>query len=375
MFKDIHTGYNKLIFADTAGTRFSDAFTFAIGTATIDAENVLTFTATVTESILLDGMSVQDVTPTAYVAPYGYDTKDFIQSAKNTNLEDPGTGWTVTVTSTATTKTWTVRLDLDTVGGAGWTSRIADGTIQRVELGIRARLANLDGLQCDDHGTAIDCPVALNMVTKTFDIVGKKFLPAVAIVDVNKCNTCHEALATTFHTADRGGSVVGCRLCHTTLRAGGHLEMQSRSIDSYVHAIHAMQPFDTGDLVVTDAVAMLGYEHHVASTYPNFTLMNCESCHFAGTYVVPDRSGSLPGLHSAAAVVAGWDRAVDHVPSYVTGPASRACGSCHRARAINADDAGDLDALNEHVRTFGTMIEGDETVLDAVIKKLMDAFK
>ena len=73
------------------------------------------------------------------------------------------------------------------------------------------------------------------------------------------CNNCHDALATTFHTPDRGGNVVVCRLCHITKAAGSHLELQSRSIDSYTHAIHRFQDFDTGTIDFTDPVEAMEY--------------------------------------------------------------------------------------------------------------------
>ena len=117
------------------------------------------------------------------------------------------------------------------------------------------------------------------------------------------------------------------------------------------------------------------YEHHIASTYPNFTILNCESCHNPGTYDVPDQSKSLPGVLSAAAAVTSKDRNIGAVPSYVTGPASRACGSCHRADMINADSANALTSFNEHTASFGTLVEASDGVFDGVIEKLMSMFK
>ena len=76
---------------------------------------------------------------------------------------------------------------------------------------------------------------------------------AIVRVDTG-CNNCHDALADTFHSPDRGGNIVVCRLCHITKDAGSHLEMQSRSIDSYAHGIHSFQPFDIGDIDFTDPV-------------------------------------------------------------------------------------------------------------------------
>jgi hypothetical protein len=376
-FKQIHSGYDKLTYTAN-GTKYSTAFTTAISDASV-ANNVLSFTVTVTENVDLAGLAPADVKPTAYLAPYGYDTKDFLLAAKNTKLATPGAGWTVTPgTATATTMSWAVTANLATVGGSAWTDKIASGAIKRLEIGVLPFLANLDGITYLPHGstTPATAPVALNMVTKTFDLAGNAFAAAgTAIVDTTKCNKCHDALGTTFHTADRGGSVVGCRLCHTTLSGGSHLEMQSRSIDSYVHAIHAMQPFDVGDVDFSDPVAAMKYNHHVESTYPNFTLLNCESCHNPGTYEVPDQTKSLPGILSAADAVEGLaGRNIGLVPSVVVGPASRACGSCHRAHMINENLGGELAAFEEHTASFGTRLENGTGVLDAAIAKIMSLF-
>ena len=68
---------------------------------------------------------------------------------------------------------------------------------------------------------------------------------------------------------DRGGNIVVCRMCHITKSGGSHLEMQSRSIDSYVHAIHSFQAFDIGDIDFADPVEAMQYEHHIEFPYPD----------------------------------------------------------------------------------------------------------
>jgi hypothetical protein len=80
---------------------------------------------------------------------------------------------------------------------------------------------------------------------------------------------------------------------------------------------------------------------------------------------------SLPSLLSASDTVAG--RSISGVPSYVVGPASRACGACHRAELINEDEAGALAAFNQHTATFGTLVAapGGATDLDAVTSNIM----
>ena len=84
----------------------------------------------------------------------------------------------------------------------------------------------------------------------------------------------------------------------------------------------------------------------------------------------------LPGLLSASDSVEGRD--ISDVPVYVTGPASRACGGCHRAELINEDDAGALMAFNQHVMQGGYLIQGGEDAsgtLATVIAEIMAIVK
>jgi hypothetical protein len=168
-------------------------------------------------------------------------------------------------------------------------------------------------------------------------------------------------------------------MCHITKSRGSHLEVQSRSIDSYVHAIHQMQPFDIGDIDFADPVEALHYEHHTGMPYPTHGIQNCESCHFEGTYEVPDQSKSLPGALSGTDSVEGWDRDIGDMPIYITGPASRACGGCHRAELINADDANGLAAFMQHTKMGGYLIEGGDDdypdTLAGVIDDIMAYFE
>jgi OmcA/MtrC family decaheme c-type cytochrome len=378
-FAEIHSGYSKAIYA-TEGVRYADTVESTVTSASFDAaSNVLTVDFSVSGAA-----ANAIVKPTVVVSLYGYDTKDFIVSGHGSaadgkrNLEwaeaSSRNGPRLTVapaTATAGNTTWTATADLST-----WATMLADGAVKRAEIGFLPYV----GLDQTVAAGGANPYIAVGGVTKTFDLVGKALLAdddakayGRAIVDTGKCNACHDALATTFHSPAYGSAgVVGCRLCHVGLSGGSHLEMQSRSIDSYVHAIHSMQPFDIGDIDFTDPVAFTRYAHHIESTYPNFTLLNCESCHNPGTYEVPDNSRSLPGLLSAADAVA--DRSIGAVPAYVTGPASRACGSCHRARMINEDNMGELVSFNEHTGTFGYLLEGTTDVLNAAIAKIMAIF-
>ena len=85
--------------------------------------------------------------------------------------------------------------------------------------------------------------VAVDATSRTFDLGGNKFddKAFAPIATAEKCESCHAALATTFHEPSYGGSVTVCRMCHIVKSGASHLEMQSRSLDSYVHAIHSSQ--------------------------------------------------------------------------------------------------------------------------------------
>jgi len=223
--------------------------------------------------------------------------------------------------------------------------------------------------------------LALDAPSRTFDLAANAFddefySPIVRVTD--GCENCHDALATTFHSPDRGGNIVVCRLCHITKSGGSHLEMQSRSIDSYVHAIHSFQAFDIGDIDFADPVQALHYEHHIEFPYPTHGITDCESCHNADTNNVPDQTKSLPGILSASDPINGWDRKIGEVPEYVTGPASRACGGCHRAVVIKEDEAVELIVFNQHTKQGGYLVEGGEdatSTLGTVIDEIMAIFR
>ncbi|MDH5735777.1 MAG: hypothetical protein OEY87_06605, partial [Gammaproteobacteria bacterium] len=379
---EIHTGYNPEIYADATGLKFSDAYIATVDDASFDsATNILTINFSVTEVTPVSGFAVDTVVPTVLVGLYGYDTKHFIvaphgrDADRNRLLEFPIDGTTVNPRFeivSAAGGAWEVTADLSM-----WADMIAEGAIKRAEIGFMPALGvngpldvrNGTGEYADDVIRAMDAP------SRTFDLTTNAFddgyYPDVVKVD-GGCNNCHDALATTFHSGNRGGNIKICKMCHEPSSAGSHLEMQSRSIDSYVHAIHSFQAFDPGDIDFTDPVAALEYEHHVNHTYPNFTIKNCESCHNPGTYDVPDQSKSLPGVLSGSDNVA--DRNIGTVPSYVTGPASRACGSCHRADMINADDAAALGAFNGHTKTFGYLVENGDSIWDTIVEKVMSMF-
>jgi len=370
-FSAIHTGYATDIYADADGTKYAEVFTVSVDSASLDA-NTLTIGFSATKNADITALDAADIVPTVMVALYGYNTKDFIVAAhgrdedRNRLLEYTAGGENPRFTTvSAADGNWEITADLSM-----WADMLADGTIKRAEICVMPALDDANGDE-----------VALNAPSRTFDLGANAFDDGFYsdIVDVeNGCNTCHDALGTTFHSGKRGGNMKVCRACHVTLTRGSHLEMQSRSIDSYVHAIHAFQAFDIGDVNFADPVEAVKYDHHVGHVYPNFTIKNCESCHFEGTFDVPDQSKSLPGANAASDTVETWDRNIGDVPLSITGPGSRACGSCHRAKLINEDDAVKLITLDQHIKQGGYSIEGGDdypTVLGEVIDTIMGLFK
>ncbi len=327
-FNLIHSGYDQAIYT-ADGLKYSEAISVTIDSAAFDGSKLnIKFSAA--ESPDIDKIDVADIVPTVMVGLYGYNTKDFIIGAHERLFDDNGDGVIDRsdqrtleyvageehprfTTEAAGGGSWEVTADLST-----WTDMVADGTVKRVEIGVMPALKNASEVQ-----------LALNAPSRTFDLGANEFVddfysPIAKVVD--GCNDCHDALATTFHSPDRGGNIVVCRMCHITKSGGSHLEMQSRSIDSYVHAIHSFQPFDVGDINFADPVEAMHYEHHISFPYPKHANTDCESCHVEGAYNVPDQAMSLPGILSASDEITGWDRNIGTVPEYVTGPASRACG-------------------------------------------------
>lgn len=375
-FAQMHNnGYNPLIYT-TDGVRYSEAFTVSIDSVSLTGD-VLDIKFSATENEAVADLAVTDIVPTVMVSLYGYDTKDYIISShtRDTNSlrmeKTIGTANALfTEVATGVDGSWEVTLDLSAYASTPTLpDMIADSTVKRLEVGVMPTLVNVDG---DTLG--LDAP------SKTFDVTTNEFVDYYSpIVGVEKCNACHDQLATTFHSGDRGGSITVCRMCHVTTSGASHLEMQSRSLDSYVHAIHSMQQFDPGDIDWTDEEAVAEYNEEIGFVYPMFTTLACESCHYEGTYNLPDTSKSLPGLLSASDTNADWDRAIGSVPMYVTDAATRACGGCHRAQMINADEAGALQAFYDHTATFGTTISTNSTDatsdLNTVIEETMAPFK
>ena len=409
LFTDLHTGYDQAIYNED-GERYNELYTVEIQNIELDG-NELTVRFKANDD---------QIVPEILVSLYGWDSKDFyiashtydgsescpggrnpacrMEYTPESSGGDPnalfseagssGPGdWKVTLDFAAFVPT--VTDDIPTL--------IADGIIRKAEITITPEL------ELDDELEA-----SLDAATQTFDLgsnsnVDDYFKGDNAIVSTEKCEVCHDQLAVTFHDGSGrspGGDITVCRNCHNPTFDGSHLEMNSRSTENYIHAIHSFQAFDTDDTFEEfDPVLATRYNQHINHVFPNFTIRNCEACHVDSpvTYNVPDQSKSMPGVLSASYDVATWykvgnDGLVKEAASrnisgnigpYATGPASRACGACHRGRLINQDENGALQSFNAHTEAFGTYVnaseeddpeEPDDEIVYGIIDKIMTMF-
>ena len=354
-FGEIHTGYDTVIYA-AEGVNYADVVTVSTKSASFDAAtNVLTVVASVDSS---DTAIVDPADVDLHYAMWGlfaYDSDDLLTSRNNATTAADGAYLTVV---DADTIEWTVTADF-----SDYAAEIADGTVKRAKFSFLSELFE-GGVQRPVYSA-----------NETIVLADSTFADQVDFVSMDKCNVCHESLGLTFHSFTYGGDAEGCKTCHVATSGGSHLEMQSRSIDSYVHAIHSFQAFDTDEINFDEPFEAKHYEIHTEEFfYPLFTTLACESCHNPGTYNVPDQSVSLATLQSASYSSDTLVRNINNVPSVIVGPASNACGGCHRAMLINEDDAGGLGSFNQHAKQFGYRVE-DTSALDTVWETINGYFQ
>jgi OmcA/MtrC family decaheme c-type cytochrome len=354
-FAQIHLGYGRNIYADPAGAN-SGIKLSASRVTTINSIDYdpTAYVATVSFSVSGISTTAATVTWSAYGGVYGWNTKDFLARQS------------ITVTPGADTAKFVGRLNLSSYSG-----QIASGQVRRVEIALMPTIGidptvattttgspyvvgtqNFAAVVTGASQTLDVTPAATSRLISAADAYGKR------IVDPAKCNACHDALGSFKFHSPRNGSAgtVGCRICHLVANGAGYFEMQSRSLDSFIHAAHSMQFGDARNADLTNPVEAFRYEEKVAGNYPNFAgALNCESCHYAGTYDPPDQTRSLPGLVSALANVQGRT-GLGAFAAEITGPGARACGGCHRAKAINEADGSKLAAFVAHTNDFSSAV-------------------
>jgi OmcA/MtrC family decaheme c-type cytochrome len=247
----IHTGYDTTI-SNAAGLKYSDAVSMTIQSATLNGNKLNVKFNAAAKPGFKDIDVTKGITPTVVVGLYGWDTKDFIIGGHERLIDDNKDGKLdntdqrnleaefgaetpnprLAITS-AKGGEWEAVADL-----SAWANLIKDGTVKRLEVGVLPAAVNTN-----------EEAVAVDATTRTFDLKTGKFddQAFAPIADAQKCESCHGALATTFHQPAYGGSILRVACAHHEERRS-HLEMQSRSIDSYAHAIHSFQPFDVADI-------------------------------------------------------------------------------------------------------------------------------
>jgi OmcA/MtrC family decaheme c-type cytochrome len=163
---------------------------------------------------------------------------------------------------------------------------------------------------------------------RTFAITDATPVPYRQIVDITKCNDCHQEV--TLHGNSRTGNTELCATCHnpnaTDINrrvAGSSCESVTGTLDDQtidfkvmIHAIHA------GSLVGYKVCSFgnTGYDFSNVR-YPG-KLNNCEGCHLPDTYYPPPRGEALATTFDAG------DRATP-LGDVAVSPSTAVCSSCH----------------------------------------------
>jgi OmcA/MtrC family decaheme c-type cytochrome len=194
-----------------------------------------------------------------------------------------------------------------------------------------ALLEGRPAVNIDDDSALETLPV--RSVGKTFAITDTTPVPYRQIVDIAKCDACHEQLA--FHGNNRVGNAELCATCHNPNAtdiarrvAGsncqtvtGTLDDQSIDFKFMVHAIHA------GPIANYKVCGFGNTGYDFSSVrYPG-KLNNCEGCHLTGTYYPPAAGAAL-----ATTFDAGADRSTPLGDVAVTA-GTAACSACHNDAA------------------------------------------
>ena len=142
-----------------------------------------------------------------------------------------------------------------------------------------------------------------------FPITDAAPVPRRAIVDVQRCNDCHQKLS--FHGDNRNNNTELCATCHNPENAAGATLAAGRPWDFklLIHGIHSAQ-YDFGGL------------NFASVRYPG-KINNCEGCHQPDTYYPVD-----PVKVFATSITRGAN-AASPVDDVAYTPNAAICASCH----------------------------------------------
>jgi OmcA/MtrC family decaheme c-type cytochrome len=163
--------------------------------------------------------------------------------------------------------------------------------------------------------------------------------PRRAVVDLDKCNVCHDRLA--LHGGQRL-RIEECLICHRPDMTDEDDRPEEEGVPESVHFKYMIHKIHTGHELELDYTVFghRGSEHnynHVG--YPG-DRRNCETCHDSGTYGVPVTDDALetptlrdwytPMLPAAAACLPCHGSVDAAAHAYVnTAPFGESCASCH----------------------------------------------
>lgn len=200
----------------------------------------------------------------------------------------------------------------------------------------------------DVTGDGVPDRIAVTSVGRTFAITDATPVAYRRIVDIAKCNDCHQQL--TLHGDGRTDNAELCAACHnpnatdivrrvagTDCETGtGTLDDQAIDFKVMVHAIHA-------GAIAGYKVCGFGNSAHDYSevVYPG-KLNNCEGCHLPGTYYPPD-----PSMALATTIDAAPDRSTP-LGDVAVSPGAAVCSTCHKGESARLHmqlSGGSFDAI------------------------------
>jgi OmcA/MtrC family decaheme c-type cytochrome len=163
--------------------------------------------------------------------------------------------------------------------------------------------------------------------------------PRRVVVDIVKCNTCHDKLA--FHGSNRFNPQE-CVFCHNPNGLDSATPPESIDFKRMIHRIH------TGDELTHDFT--VGGTNYNGVRFPG-DRRDCESCHVPGSQEVigtppagwlptaTPRDWYTPQLHYAASCLGCHDTQAAAAHAFLnTAPFGEACAVCHGAGAIEDVD-------------------------------------
>jgi OmcA/MtrC family decaheme c-type cytochrome len=180
----------------------------------------------------------------------------------------------------------------------------------------------------------VDDRIPVKSAFKSFAITDATAKDRRDVVDIDKCNKCHESLS--LHGNNRTDEIQVCVICHNarvtdinvrpadaTTTADGKAE-ESIDMKYMIHGIHAGDVDDHG--FRENGIVVYGYRSSIHDfshvRFPG-NLNNCEACHESGTYELP-----LDEKVQTTTIKTGSDLADPNDDTAIT-PTASVCSSCH----------------------------------------------